>query len=78
MNTMFMLHLVGSPVNSGGDVTFEVASVSFSKDTLDALALVKNKELEEDLEGDDGEYVLHNTDLSDRPSWIVSEVLVVP
>ncbi len=79
---VYVLELYGDPHNSGGSVIFDVGGVSTDRSVLEKLMVVKDKELDEyfsdepdedDEDSDDYEYCYQNTDLSERPSWTISE-----
>ncbi len=78
MKKVYVLELIGDPQNSGGSVTFEIGGISTSKSVLETLKVEKDKWLDEylgdgEVEEEEGEYTLYNTDLSSRPSWVITE-----
>lgn len=89
LEKVYVLELVGDPINSSGCVTIEVAGTSLDRSKLEKLMVQKDEELDECFDGhtepcdcddegceedhDGGEWCYLNSDYSSRPTWTINE-----
>ena len=75
MDKIYVLVLMGDPMNSSGPVILEIEGCSTNRKTLETLKIKKDKELDKYFmdHDDDDDYCYLNTDLSDRPTWEIHE-----
>lgn len=75
---VYVLELVGDPVNSSGSITIEIGGTSLDRSKIEALKVEKDKALDDyfgdDEEHEDGDdWCYCNSDYSERPYWSISE-----
>lgn len=78
---VYVLELVGDIVSTSGSVVLDTGEASLDKEKLAPFKEKREKELDEYLgdtsEEEDEPVCYHNTDLDERPRWVISEYPLV-